>query len=663
MSVTGNLLSWKITPAQIEQSSKELIDKMKKIYDDVGKLTPEEASYDTVVKVLADADCFYAVKRNNLDFLQHVSADKDVRDASVQADKKLSEHDVEMSMLQDVFGSVLVFKERNKDKTSAEAQRYVDRLIKLGKRNGLHLPQTVQDQIKEIKKRLSDLSIDFSKNLNEENTILEFTKDELVGLPEDFIKTLEKAEPSGKLKVTLKYPHYFPCMKKCRNPETRKKMETAFNSRCIKENTKILEELTKLRHKKAQLLGFPTHAAFVLDMRMAKTPEAVKSFQEVLTKKLQPLKEAEMKLFLEYKQEECKRYGYEFDNKINYWDYRYYMTMTEEKKYAVDHNKLKEFFPMEVVTKGLLGIYQDLLGLKFTKMKGVETWQADVTMYSVTDVANNNLLGYFYLDLFPREGKYGHASCFGLQPGCLLPDGSRQVAVAAIVTNFTKPTADQPSLLRHDEVKTYFHEFGHAMHQICSRVDFALFSGTHVERDFLEAPSQMLENWCWEREPLNRMSSHYKDGCPIPDQLLEKLISSRIANTGIFNLQRILLSKFDQTIHLKEEVDTAATLAEMTKEILGIPCSEGTNIAASFGHLAGGYDAQYYGYLWSEVFCMDMFSSRFKKEGIMNKTVGADYRRCILQPGGSLDGDVMLRNFLGRDPQQDAFLASKGLKA
>lgn len=659
-STKDNKLIWKLTPDIIKKSADDLMTKTKTVYDTVGALPSESVTYNSVVKALADNDCEYSVVRNNLDFMQHVSPDKDLRDASVEVDKKLSEFDVEMSMRQDVFDALVTFEKKSSTDGSTESKRYVERMIKLGRRNGLHLPTDKQQKIKEIKKRMSDLSIDFSKNLNEENTILTFTEEELAGVPEDFLKSLEKNE-DGKLKVTLKYPHYFPCMKKARNPETRKKLETAFNSRCLKPNTAILEELVELRSQKADILGFPTHAAFVLDMRMAKDPEKVRTFLVDLAKKLRPLQEQEVKVYLEYKKEECDKYGYEYDGKIHYWDLRYYMTMTEERQYAVDSNLLKEYFPMEVVTTGLLDIYQELLNLKFAQVKDVEVWHPEVTLYSVVDRESSNLLGYFYLDLYPREGKYGHAACFGLQPGCIQPDGKRQISVAAMVANFTKPTEDKPALLTHDEVETYFHEFGHVMHQICAQSEFALFSGTSVERDFVEAPSQMLENWCWEKDPLQRMSKHYKTGEAIPDHLLDKLIKSRIANAGMFNLRQILLGMFDQTIHTQKKVDTAKLFSEISQEYLGFPSTEGTNMSASFGHLAGGYDAQYYGYMWSEVFCMDMFYTRFKKEGIMSPKVGGDYRRCILQPGGSIDAADMLRNFLGRDPTPEAFLISKGL--
>ncbi|XP_065833930.1 thimet oligopeptidase-like [Oscarella lobularis] len=654
-------LHWKdITKESIARQADELVRTSTSRFDSVGRLQPSEVTFDNTIKVLADNKASYETRRALVDFPHHVHPNKDIRNASTEADKKLSEFDVEMSMRQDVFNAVAAIKEKGVGGSSPETERLVDRILVLGKRNGLHLSEEKQQKVKEIKKRMSDLSISFSKNLAEENTTLEFAESELVGLPEDFIQGLEKAA-DGKRCVSLKYPHYYPAMKRARIPKTRQRLEKAFLSRCKDANTKILEELVVLRSELSDVLGYKNHASYITELRMAKTADAVQKFLAELGERIKPLRDRELDVFLKYKSSECDEFGFENDGRINGWDVRYYMNMVEEKEYSVDQQKLKEYFPLDAVTKGLLGIYQDLLGLKFSEVSNPDVWHEDVRLFSCTDAECKDLLGWFYLDLHPREGKYGHAAVFGLQPGCLLSDGKRQPAIAAMVANFTKPTAEKPSLLLHDEVVTYFHEFGHVMHQICAQADYAMFSGTRVERDFVEAPSQMLENWCWEKESLARMSKHYKDGSSIPEEMMEKLVASRNANTGVHNARQITFGLFDQIIHTGGKCDVVDTFSKVQRDVFHVPASSGTSFPATFEHLAGGYDAQYYGYLWSEVFSADMFHSRFKKEGLLNPKVGNDYRTLILKPGGSRDGADMLRDFLGRESSQDAFLKSKGL--
>ncbi|XP_016391661.1 neurolysin, mitochondrial-like [Sinocyclocheilus rhinocerous] len=532
----NNSLRWDLTPEEITHQTQRLIQRIKQAYDTVGSVDIGKVCFENTLQVIADAKADYAASRHVLDFPQYVSPCKEVRLASTEADKRLSDFDVEVSMRVDMFQRLIALQEKQSGDLLPESERFLGRLIKLGKRNGLHLSKDMQEEIKSISKQISELSIDFNQNLNEENTMLLFSQQELVGLAESYVNGLEKTE-DGRYKVTLAYPHYFPLMKRCHVPETRRKMEMAFHSRCK----------------------------------------------------------------------------------------------------------------------------DDVLGLRFQRVEDALVWHDSVRLYSVLDSVTGEEIGQFYLDLHPREGKYGHAACFGLQPGCLGADGKRRIPVAAMVANFTKPTSSWPSLLQHHEVETFFHEFGHVMHELCSRTRYAEFSGTQVETDFVEVPSQMLENWVWEKEPLRRMSRHYKDGSPIPDGLLDKLIASRVANTGLMNLRQIVLSKADQTLHTKDRADTAAEFAKHSEDILGIPATPGTNMAASFSHLAGGYDGQYYSYLWSEVYSMDIFFSRFKKEGILNPKVGREYRRVVLEAGGSVDGMDMLKTFLGREPCQDAFFQCKGL--
>nr|XP_055065033.1 neurolysin, mitochondrial [Misgurnus anguillicaudatus] len=658
--VKKNSLCWDLTPEEIRQHTELLIQRIKQAYDTVGTVDIGKVCCENTLQVLADAKSDYAASRHTLDFPQFVSPCKEVRLASTEADKRLSDFDVELSMRADVFQRLLALQEKQYNDLLPESKRFLGRLLKLGKRNGLHLSKDMQEEIKSIFKEISKLSIEFNQNVNEENTVLSFSQEELAGLAESYVNGLERTE-DGRYEVTLAYPHYFPLMKRCHVPETRRKMEAAFHSRCKDVNTAILEQLIELRAKLAKLLGFSSHANYMLEMTMAKNSENVARFLDELYEKLKPVGEQERLYLVSLKHAECKRRGLLFDGQIHAWDMPYYMNQVEQVKYAVDKDKLIEYFPLEVVTEGLLNIYQDLLGLKFQHVKNAHVWHDSVKLYSVLDSVNGDEIGQFYLDLHPRKGKYGHAACFGLQPGCLGPDGKRRIPVAAMVANFTKPTPNWPSLLQHHEVETFFHEFGHVMHEICSRTRYAEFSGTQVETDFVEVPSQMLENWVWEKEPLRRMSRHYKDGSPIPDSLLNNLIASRVANTGLMNLRQIVLSKADQSLHTKDSADTAAEFAKHSKEILGIPATPGTNMTASFSHLAGGYDGQYYSYLWSEVYSMDIFFSRFKKEGIMNPKVGREYRHVVLEAGGSVDGMDMLKKFLGREPCQDAFIQCKGL--
>jgi len=481
-------------------------------------------------------------------------------------------------------------------------------------------------------------------------------------MPEDYFVNLKQED--GKYSVSLKYPELIPLMDKCRVEETRKKMDFLNTTKCLKLNLPLFEETLQLRQEEAKLLGFENHAHFNLDIKMAKNSDAVFKFLRELTEKLEKPAKKDIEKLLQIKKTEKEERGESFDGKLNCWDWRYYETVLLDKEYQLDHEIIKEYFPLEKVTNGILDIYQEILGLKFVELPKDKrhVWHEDAQQFEVYDKTGNAFVGHFYLDLFPRDGKYGHAAEFDIQKSCLTSHGKQHPA-AACVANFTKPTETKPSLLTFNEVETFFHEFGHVMHELCTTATYHKFAGTSVERDFVEAPSQMLENWCYEPVVLAKLSGHYKDlSKTLPDDLREKLIKARYVNEALKNRRQIHFGNFDMVVHTTAgPVDTAKEWHKSMTEIALFNPQAETNGAAGFGHLMGGYSAGYYGYLWSKVYSCDMFI-RFKQEGVLNPKTGKDYRDLILAPGGTRDAIEYLKEFLGRDPNPDAFLEEIGAK-
>jgi thimet oligopeptidase len=658
-------LRWDLNSAEIVALAKVTCAKVREEYAAIAACQTNPTFANTI-QAMSDTDTWADVIENMCTFPQHTSPDKELRDASTEAENLFNDLGVECAMNYEVYKAVAAYAALG-EPLEGEAARLLERTMRDYKRNGLTLDEEKRGQVKAIKEEMNRLGTDFAKNLGEENAEFEFSADELKGLPADFLEPRKK-DGSEVYTVSLKYPDYIPVMKYCSVSSTRQKMEKEFNSRCKDQNATILERLVALRQDQADLLGYSTHAEYVLETRMAKSPKVVVPFLQDLAAKLTPLQQKEVEVCLAIKKEE-EGGNSDFVPELRAWDISYYSNKVAKRDYKVDQQEIKQYFPIDVVTEGLLEIYQELLSLKFTQVTDPDVWHEDVLMYEVRDDqagGDNSLVGFFYMDMYPRDGKYGHAACFGLQASCSKFDGvkgSRQLPIAAMVCNFSKPEVGRPSLLLHSEVETFFHEFGHVMHQLCSVCDYVAFAGTRVERDFVEAPSQMLENWCWQTGALERLSGHIEDKSrKMPAALVETLLKAKLANCGILNKRQLLLGTFDQRIHSSgASVNTADVLATTTRELTGLEMTPGTNMSASFGHLAGGYDAQYYGYMWSEVYSADMFESRFKKEGIFDKQAGLDYRTKILGPGGSKDAIDLLRDFLGREPNSDAFLKSKGL--
>ncbi|KAJ6642581.1 Thimet oligopeptidase, partial [Pseudolycoriella hygida] len=651
--------SW--TEKDIQNGLTEVLRTIRTLYDRAGTADMEDLSFETLIQPLLQVQrltfgnyWWYGTLGSPIAFPTLVSTSKEVRDAASEAAKEIDKLTLEMFSREDVFQRLVEYKKTCD--LDPEYMRFVDRMIATGKRNGLELEVEKQSKFRSLMNEINTLVSQFQQNLKEDKTIVLLNVNEMLGLSDEFIKGLEVDQQSGQKKLTMSYPCYLPVVRKCRIPETRRKMVLAFNNRGGRKNEEIMQKVIEMRHECANLLGYDTWAAYRQEILMAKDPETVSSFLKDLVSKMQPLWEAERKVLLKLKEKECKKYGYEFNGELDMWDLSYYCNIVEEREYSIDNEVLQEYFPLGTVIKGLLEVYSHILGLEFTRLVDPPTWHEDVFVYKVNDKESGELMGYVYMDLFPRPGKYSHFANKPMQSGALNENGIKEKTVTCMVCNFTPPSADKPSLLTPREVQTFFHEFGHAMHAICSKAKVQMFWGTHVERDFVEAPSQMLENWVREKEALALMSGHFQTGEKIPDTLVDKIKKAENANAGYQILRQIVLATFDQRIHQNGSLNPREVYSQTMHEILGLVPSPDTFFPGGFDHVMHSYDAGYYSYLWSEVFSADMYEMVFRKAGPLDANAGMRYRKTILEKGGSVDGLDMLREFLGREPNQEAFL-------
>jgi thimet oligopeptidase len=639
-----------LSRGEITERLDEILARSRLVHDAVA--AEADPTFANSIGALAEDAAELDTQTPSFTFPAHVSPDKAVRDAAVAATKALKMHMIEIGVRDDVYRTLVRYRAKG-ETLDAESQRLLDKTIEAYERNGLALPDSQRKHLLAIQKRIAALCVDFQSNLSEDKTVLHLTEEELAGMPSDFLARLPR--DGEKFVVTVKLSDALPILKQAHLAETRRRIDHARNSQCMAVNGRILEDLSQLRHEAARLLGADSHADHVLAIRMARSRANVAKFLAELRAKLEPFGRAELEELTALK---AAKGG--ADEPFRSWDYMYYLRILLEEKYEVDEDAIKAYFPMDEVLGAMLRLYETLFGLRFVRNSTLPVWHEDVAAYSALEAESGDCLGYFYMDLHPRDGKLSHAAAFPLQPACERPAG-RQVPVAALVTNFAKSSAGAPALLRHGEVVTLFHEFGHVIHTLCSRVRYSLFSGTSVEGDFAEAPSQMLEQWCWNEEVLGMISGHVTDRAQkLPTDLIRKMIASKNAGTGLTNLRQVCMSMFDLELHSRPVTDTARLWNGLRHEVALIDAAEGTNQAAIFMHMAGGYDAQYYGYLYSEAFASDMFE-RFEREGVLSAALGQEYRSTILSRGGAVDSLASLTEFLGRGPSQDAFLRHLGL--
>lgn len=405
MSNNWNFKSW--SEKDIMERLPDVLNKIKNLYGKAGTADLKDLSFETLLQPLLQVQrltfgnyWWHGTLGSPITFPRLVAVNKEVRDAAAKAEKEINELTLEMFMRDDVFKRLIQYK--SSCNLDPEYTRFLDRMITEGKKNGLQLKEEQRDKVKSLKTEINSLTQEFDQNLSEDKTAVLLSEDELAGAPEDFIKGLKVDEDTGKKRLTMSYPDYLPVMRKCHIPETRRKMVVAYNNRGGNRNEVIMQKVIQMRQECANLLGYETWAAYRLEAYMAKNPVNVDTFLKTLTMKLQPLWKAEREAFLKLKKEECEKYGYEYNGELDMWDLGYYCNMVEERDYSIDTNMLKEYFPLETVTNGLLGVYSQILGLEFTRVADAPTWHEDVFVYRVNDKVSGELMGYVYMDLFPR---------------------------------------------------------------------------------------------------------------------------------------------------------------------------------------------------------------------------------------------------------------------
>lgn len=618
---------------------------------------------------------------NSLRALSLLHPNAQVRKSASCANNKIEEHKLDLFCNIDNYQMLCHVRDTEWNSLNHLEQRLLCKMLQDCVRNGMQITDndTKQSLIVQKKKQIAQLKIEFNKNLIEDKTCLVFDKRDLVGLSDELLNSLDKVTEEGssdssseRYRVTLKPSDVLPIRTNAELTHVRKAVEIALASKCQEINTPIAEQIIRLRTECAQLLGYQNHADYVLSNRMAQNTETVFDFLHSLREKVTDAARKEIGHLLALKKQHCTETKQEFDGKLNAWDLEFYKNLAMKNECNRDDSVIRQYFPLDQTLRRMFKLFGEMFGLSFkeiTETHAKYLWHEDVRLFCVYDTScvdstDRKIMGYLFLDVFTRPGKYMTNACFNLQQHYIRQDGTRQLPAACIVLNYSICKNLKQRLLRHHELKSLLHEFGHFCHNVCSRSPYGRFSGTQVEKDFAEFPSQLLENWCWNAETLQLLSGHYKTGEVIPREVINSILETKNLYVSHQILARLHHSMYDMIVHSDPNVHslpsnyTSELYSDLKKEICFIVAPEGTNASASFGHIMRTYDAGFYSYLWSQVFSCDAFK-RFEDEGSLTgkSQTSTDYRSIILESGNTRDASDMIHQFLGREPSQSSFLS------
>ena len=639
-------IDWSLTPAQIATSCTASIATAKRRIRQIAD-GRSARTFTAVVLPVENATADFNDDLAAQTFLYNVSTDAKVRAASLKCSTDTGNAFSEISARPDLYRALAAARASGTAHGAVQQKLQTLWLTALA-RSGAGLPDAQRRTFVALQQKLTNDQNTFAANLSNDQSTITVTAAQAQSLPSDFVSGALEQRADGGYTVPVNESTVNPFLQNETDAAARKAYYVAFNNRGGAANVQLLQDAIATRDRLAHLLGYPTWAAYVLADHMAGTPQRVESF----------LAQIDAALLVKARQERDEDAALK-GAPLDQWDQTYYENQLRKTKYAVDQNEIKQYFPVQHVTDSVFSIYQELLGVKFARAN-VAVWQPDVQAYDVTDAASGRPLGRFYLDLFPRPGKYDHFANFPIIPRRVMPDGTVRLAESAIVGNWPQPVAGKPALLQHGDVETFFHEFGHCMAAILADEPYeTLTSG--FRQDFIEAPSQMLENWAWDPTILKRVSSNVTTAQPLPDELIQKMIAARYVHHALATTQQILYATVDMEYHtMKPPVDTTAVWKETVARTTPNGFVDGTHPQAGFGHLMGGYDAGYYGYLWSKVYAQDMFS-RFRAQGLTSSIAGAAYRKDILAPARAEEPDQEIQAFLGRPMNPAAFYRELGI--
>jgi thimet oligopeptidase len=650
------------TSKEIEEYTKFGKELARKELDTILKIGPTERTFDNLVQAFDDSQERLCRVLNVVHLLNVVSPDKEVRDAAHRSSVELSQFSIDLYVTKELYNAFIEYLEHKGklEQLDKEQEYFLKETIRDFKREGLNLSDDKLSEVKELGKKISKICLDFEQNINADKSSIKVRRKDLNGLEGSFIDGLKR--DGEKYILGCDYPTYSEIMQNCCIEKTRKNLYLAFQNRAYPQNIDLLHKIVAKRDELAKKLGFGSFAALDIDSAMANTPKKASAFLQTL---ISASKKKANKEFDKLKKDLPEGVILDGLGKMSPWDYSYVVNCYKKKHFAVDERKISEYFPEQKTINGIFNIYQKFLSLDFCIIDPDWSWHEDVKLIKICDKISKKLLGYIFLDLYPRDDKYSHACCGSIVNGRIKKnfiDGHYQDIpyVGFVIANFPKATGDRPALLKHNDVVTFFHEFGHAMHGLLGRTKFASTSGTNTKRDFVETPSQMLEEWMWNEEMIKIVSGHYKTGNVLPNELVKKKIALKKCNSGHHVLTQLLYS-FIALEYFSEgsDKDTNVILEELSKKMIEYIRFEPKNhFQAAFGHLIG-YGAKYYGYMWSKVFALDVFYE-IKKHGLLNEEVGQKLIKLILSKGGGVDPNELLESFLGRKPSQEAFLDDLG---